>query len=61
MSRRAVPAMLVFRLALAIVLDTAVQILWKLAVNRIAVPASPVDAAIAALQSAGANMPAIRT
>ncbi|MBI3376721.1 MAG: hypothetical protein HY017_33830 [Betaproteobacteria bacterium] len=48
MIRRTVPAALVLRLTLAIVLDTAVQILWKLAVTQSAAPESIAAAAAAA-------------
>lgn len=43
------PAGLVFRLALAVVLDTAVHILWKLGVSELPSPASIPAAAEAAL------------
>ncbi len=44
-----VPAGLVVRLVLAVLLDTAVQILWKLGADRLPGTASVTDAAAAAL------------
>ena len=45
---RSPPLSLILRLALAVVLDTAVQILWKMAVTQSADPASLAAAAAAA-------------
>ena len=49
MSPRTVPAGLVVRLILAVVLDTAVQILWKLGAEQLPGTASVADTARAAL------------
>jgi drug/metabolite transporter (DMT)-like permease len=49
MTLRKVPAGLVFRLALAVVLDTAVQILWKLGAAQLPGTASVSDAVAGAL------------
>ena len=49
MNARTVPAGLLVRLLLAVVLDTAVQILWKLGAEQLPGTASVADAARAAL------------